>query len=54
MPQGGIFPEDKEANFTFPIIYSDFKISYTEEHFSFKIVRRKTEAVIFDSSVVEL
>lgn len=54
MPQGGIFPKDSEANFSYPLSFASYKINFTQQHFSFVITRKQTGAVIFDSSVVEL
>jgi len=54
VPQGGIFPTDQQANFSFPLSIAAYKINFTTSHFSFTIVRKATDAVIFDSSVVEL
>lgn len=54
VPQGGIFPTDAQANFSFPLSYASYKINFTASHFSFLITRKATDAVIFDSSIVEL
>jgi hypothetical protein len=55
VPQGaGIFPVDQQANFSFPLSITSYKINFTVNHFSFLIVRKDTDAVIFDSSVVEI
>ena len=54
VPQGGIFPADPQANFSFPLSSASYKINYTNEHFSFLVTRKSTDAVLFDSSVVEL
>lgn len=52
IPQGGIFPNDAQASFSYPLSYASYKINFTVNHFSFLIVRKSTEAVLFDSSVV--
>jgi alpha-glucosidase len=54
VPQGGIFPQDPQANFTFPLALAAYNISYTTEHFHFLVARKATGAVLFDSSVVAL
>ena len=54
LPQGGIFPEDLVANFSFPISVASYKINFTTNHFNFLIVRRSTQAILFDSSIVQL
>ena len=54
IPQGGIFPTDAKTNFSFPLSIASYKINFTVNHFSFMIVRKSTDAVIFDSSIVEM
>jgi len=54
VPQGAPFPTDQQANFSFPLALASYKINYTTSHFSFLIVRKDTEGILFDSSVVEL
>ena len=54
MPQGGPFPVDAQSNFSFPLSFASYKINFTINHFGFMIVRKSNDAVIFDSSVVEI
>lgn len=54
VPQGGIFPIDSKADFSFPLSIANYKINYTTQQFSFMVTRKETDAVIFDSSVVQL
>jgi hypothetical protein len=54
VPQGGIFPIDAQANFSFPLSFASYKINFTTNHFGFMITRKSTDAVIFDSSIVEI
>jgi hypothetical protein len=54
VPQGGVFPTDQQANFSFPLSIAAYKINFTVNHFSFLVTRKANDAVIFDSSVVEL
>jgi hypothetical protein len=54
VPQGGIFPKDPQGDFSFPLSSASYKLNYTSEHFSFLVVRRDTDAVLYDSSVVEI
>lgn len=50
VPQGGIFPTDPQADFTFPCAFSDIIYNFNEEPFSINITRRTDGTVIFDSS----
>ena len=52
VPQGGVFPKDQQSEFSYPIQMAAYKINFTTNHFSFLIVRKDTDAVLFDSSVV--
>lgn len=54
VPQGGIFPIDTQTNFSFPLSFASYKINFTKNHFGFIITRKETDAIIFDSSIVEI
>jgi hypothetical protein len=54
VPQGGVFPTDPQANFSFPLSFASYKINFTTNHFGFLITRKATDAVLFDSSIVEI
>ena len=54
VPQGTPFPTDAQANFSFPLSFASYKINFTLNHFGFMITRKSSDAVIFDSSVVEI
>lgn len=50
VPQGGLFPLDPAGNFSFPLQNSDVLFSYTNEPFTFKILRTDDQEVLFDTS----
>lgn len=54
VPQGGIFPIDVKADFSFPLSFASYQINFTPNHFTFNITRKANGAILFDSSVVEL
>lgn len=48
-PQGGVFPLDPEANFSFPIANSAVNLEYSESPFDFKITRKQNGATLFST-----
>lgn len=50
VPQGGLFPLDPAANYSFPILNSDVTFNYTVNPFSFRILRQENMQILFDSS----
>jgi alpha-glucosidase (family GH31 glycosyl hydrolase) len=54
VPQGGDFPSDPYANFTFPINNSGIQFTYTEDPFTFTVTRKGSNEVLFDSKAGRL
>ncbi len=49
VPQGGSFPADPLANFSFPLAAASVGLTYTEDPFDFKITRKQNGAVLFST-----